>query len=153
MGGQNEEWKEMIRKVIGTLIVMLVVFTAIPTRNSINTNDNVNIENPLSKESFKCIRNQEFQIESGDKNNYEPYVMNERTKEQIKRADPNMISPKPGIVDTPDEFSWKNYQGKDWTSPIKRQECRDCWLFAAIGGLECIINLREGYAELDPDLS
>ena len=143
----------MIRKIIGILIVMLVVFTAIPTMNSINTNDNINIENPLSKGLFKCIRNQEFQIESGDENNYEPYVMNERTKEQIKRADPNMTSPKPGIVDVPDEFSWKNYQGKDWTSPIKRQECGDCWLFAAIGGLECIINLREGSAELDPDLS
>ena len=62
-------------------------------------------------------------------------------------------SPKPSIIETPSEFSWKNYNNQDWTSPVKRQHCGDCWCFAAIGCLESIINIREGYADLDPDLS
>ena len=67
--------------------------------------------------------------------------------------DPYNASPKPDVMEVPDEFSWRNYNGQDWTSPVKRQHCGDCWLFAAIGTLESIINIREGYARLDPDLS
>jgi hypothetical protein len=56
--------------------------------------------------------------------------------------------------DIPDEFSWREYNGEDWTSPITDQgPCGSCWLFAAVGGLECILNLRENTPDLDADLS
>ncbi len=68
-------------------------------------------------------------------------------------------SPKPAPIYTPPYFSWKDYEGQDWTTPAKdqcpvyREFCGSCYLFAALGTLESIINIREGYAILDPDLS
>lgn len=72
----------------------------------------------------------------------------------LKHSDPDGASPKPQIIYTPDEFSWKDVDGEDWTTPAKSQgQCGSCWDFAALGTLEGIINVREGFASLDPDLS
>ncbi len=68
--------------------------------------------------------------------------------------DPSLASQKPSIKDTPSYFSWLDYQGKDYTTPARYQGiCGSCWAFAAISGLEAIINIREEIAEIDPDLS
>jgi len=70
---------------------------------------------------------------------------------------PEGASIKPAIINTPDYFSWKDYEGEDWTTPAKNQfypkYCGSCWIFAAVGALESVINIREGCASLDPDLS
>ncbi len=58
------------------------------------------------------------------------------------------------MIDTPDEFSWKDHNGKDWTTPARTQgNCGSCWLFGAIGALESVIKIKEGCADLNPDLS
>ena len=58
------------------------------------------------------------------------------------------------IVETPDEFSWKNIDGKDWTTPARNQgNCGSCWLFGAMGTFESVIKIKEGCANLNPDLS
>jgi len=58
------------------------------------------------------------------------------------------------IVDTPDEFSWKDHDGKDWTTPARHQgDCGSCWLFGGIGTFESVIKIKEGCANLNPDLS
>jgi C1A family cysteine protease len=70
--------------------------------------------------------------------------------------DPNGVfdSPKPAIIDTPEEFSWTDYNGKDWTTPVRDQGiCGSCWLFATFGAIESVIEIKEGYPDLNPDLS
>ena len=69
--------------------------------------------------------------------------------------DPLYASPKPKTMENlPEYFNWMDYNGKDWTSPVKNQlECGNCWDFAAIGALESIINIRENDSKLDLDLS
>ena len=68
--------------------------------------------------------------------------------------DPQDASPKPEIKDTPDQFSWKDYDGKDWTTPVKNQGSFGCcWDFTAIGTLESMIEIKENCSYLNPDLS
>ena len=58
------------------------------------------------------------------------------------------------IVDTPDEFSWKNFDGMDWTTSARSQgSCGSCGIFSAMGALESVIKIRENCADINPDLS
>ena len=68
---------------------------------------------------------------------------------------PEELSPKPPVTTTgPSAFSWKNYNGKDWTTPAKNQgPCGSCWAFGAVSSLESVINIAWNDPNLDIDLS
>lgn len=62
--------------------------------------------------------------------------------------------PQLSTVDIPSEFSWKDYQGQDWTTPAKHQgPIGSCWDFGALAIVESMIEIRENCSRLDPDLS
>jgi hypothetical protein len=83
------------------------------------------------------------------------YIMN--TSEFFKKSipqDPDYEKPIPIIKGVPDYFNWKDFGGQDWTTPAKDQGyCGSCYIFAAIGIIESVINIREGSASIDADLS
>jgi C1A family cysteine protease len=68
--------------------------------------------------------------------------------------DPEGAAPKPEVGALPSEFSWRDYEGGDWTTMVKSQGgCGSCWDFAALGALEAVINIEYGDPALDLDLS
>jgi len=60
----------------------------------------------------------------------------------------------PPTVGYPESFSWHNIDGNDWMTPVRNQgSCGSCWAFAAVGAVECKINIEENDPTLDVDLS
>ena len=65
---------------------------------------------------------------------------------------PDGIPPDPSPDDI--RFSWHDYEGRDWMSPVKSQGmCGSCWAFAAVAALEGAYNVELGNPDLDLDLS
>ena len=138
-----------MKEIILCIITMALLTTVcIPTLTVTS-----NPEEHILPSEIVCFDSQQYILEltepSGD-SFYDYPVMTDPPCQ----LDPVNASPRPTVMDTPSEFNWMMYNGEDWTSPIQNQgSCGSCWLFAAIGCLECIINIQEGHADLDPDLS
>lgn len=124
-----------MKKVVGIILTILLIlnglsFVISASENSecgCNNNDNFDNKNDF----FKTMKNPII-------------VKNEDINENIDLP----------IIDTPDEFSWKDVDGKDFTTQAKDQgNCGSCWDFAAIGAFESIIEIEENNSELNPDLS
>ena len=135
----------MNKKIIGILICTLMIIAVLPTASSINK---VYIKQSTSKEKI----DDECGCPKYNKNSLFPnYVVMEDPPDLLDIED---TSPKPIPKNTPSQFSWKNNNGKDWTTPARNQgNCGSCWDFAALGVFESMIKIREGCAEFNPDLS
>jgi len=60
----------------------------------------------------------------------------------------------PVPVALPAAFDWRVEGGENYTTPIRDQgNCGSCWAFAALGAMESAIEIQEGDASWDPDLS
>ena len=128
--------KKNMLKLIGIFIVTLLISTTIlPIAISEEKND----KNQISNETYvdDCGCNSNYGISSNI----------------IKKFDKN-IHPDLLINGVPDYFNWKDFGGQDWTTTAKDQGyCGSCWVHTALGSLEGVINIREGSAVIDPDLS
>jgi len=56
-------------------------------------------------------------------------------------------------VSIPKELDWHNYNGRDYMSPVKRQNGGTCWAYAVVGTIEGRLNLERGNPNFDKDLS
>ncbi len=140
----------MNKKIIGVFVFMLMTTVALSAANSTTKiEDKQTYVESVVNEGCKC--NQYNGINAKVKGNIFPNYPT--MKDYLVSLDQSEASPKPKRMETPSEFSWLNYDGQDWTTPAKKQLCGDCWDFAAIGVLESIVKIREGCAELTPDLS
>ena len=133
----------MKKKIVGIFVCMLLIVTAFSTTvNSEDNNYNQIINEIKTQGNCECGDNKRFSFRFGlmdeipDPLNYDETFS------------------KPKVIDTPDYFNWMDYEGQDWTTPAKSQStCGSCAIFAALGALESIINIKEGRADLNIDLS
>ena len=134
-----------MKKIIGIFIVLMFIATFVPVVDS--------IERDIKEYNFE-IKNDFYPFNSKDCE-CESNIITVDKLIDYKKSDDYESSSKPKITaNLPDYFSWLDYEGEDFTTPAKDQgNCGSCWDFAAIGGLESIISIREGIADLDPDLS
>jgi len=148
--------------IIGFLILSGINVFALQDRNSSNENNHENIyESDDSNQINPLVSLKEYEVLNHNQNKYFKSGRNIHRKYSVMDTiiRDNFINESSELIvktitDSPDYFSWTDYDGEDWTTPARDQGgCGSCWLFTAIGTLESIINIREGRADLDPDLS
>jgi len=138
----------MSKRIFAIFICILLISTVAPAVSLSIKNEKTITTYEKSDYYFEKINNLD------DKTKKEILLRCPVMSETNINLDLAKASSKPEIIETPDYFSWKNYEDRDWTTPAKHQgNCGSCWDFAAVGVLESVINIREGCAELDPDLS
>lgn len=136
------EKETMKKKFIGIFVCMLMIMTGL-----------FPIVGSDTKTTSRVVEEQDCGCSTGNTHRiglFPPPVMkSERHSPETGYSLPNIP-----IIDTPEYFSWMDYEGQDWTTPVRQQGmCGSCWVFAAYGALESVINIGEDIADLDPDLS
>jgi len=130
----------MKKKLLSTIICLIFILTMIPTTISSN-------KIYTDSETLNYPNGSVFQTK---------FLSDYPVMEDFQIIlDPKKETPSPvPLEDLPKDFSWTNYNGKDWTTPAKNQGyCGSCWAFAAMSVFESMIKIREGNADLNPDLS
>jgi hypothetical protein len=133
----------MSKKILSTVIIVIMILTFLQSINYVKNN----LE--FTKENVKISQNVIF-----DKISATSYFPDYPTMEVPISYPAIKGVTYPIRDDLPKEFSWTNYNGKDWTTPVKHQgSCGSCWAFAPLGIFESMVKIREGNAELNPNFS
>lgn len=60
----------------------------------------------------------------------------------------------PSVKSIPRAFSWRNYQGRDWTTPVRDQGgCGSCWAFAEMGMFESYMEINKHRSTWNPNFA
>ena len=133
----------MYKKIIGILVCMLMIVTSVLPIVGSDTKNTAITTTP--EKDCGCS--------TGNTNHIRMFTL-PVMKSTIHSPEKEYSPPNIPLIDTPDYFSWMDYEGQDWTTPARNQgTCGSCWIMAAVAALESVINIREGIADLDPDLS
>jgi len=129
----------MQKKIFGIFICTLLLITVLSTAK-LSPNENT-ITEFNEKNFFNGCACSKIKLNQ---------LMNDISEPDIQ-GEPSSITE---LRETPDYFNWMEYDGQDWTTSSKSQEwCGSCWVFAALGALESIIEIKEECPELNIDLS
>ncbi len=138
----------MRKKIIGIFVCMLLIISALPMISSIDKNIGKNDYNEFMTDEI--IMDDDCGCGNSNGIRQRIWIM----EELPEPLDFKEASTKPTVMDTPDYFNWMDYEGYDWTTPAMDQgNCGSCYLCSALGALESTINIKEGNADLDLDLS
>jgi len=132
-----------MKKIICVMICIIVFAAVIPTASSLEK-DSYELENVMEKKLEKKYIVDNYELE-------DDFVVMQNPPDMSGYTDRSL---KPVPMNTPDEFSWLDYMGGDWTTVAKNQgNCGSCWDFGALGVFESKIEIAENCPELNPDLS
>ena len=136
-----------MKKIIGIFIVTLLIATALPVVGNMKESKNEESET----ESY-ALFDDDCECNSDYPDDY--FYPGGRPESY----DFEYVSPEITIKDDfPEYFSWKDYEGEDWTTPAKDQMypmwCGSCFIYAALGALESVIKIKEECSGLNIDLS
>ena len=128
-----------MKKIAMFIIIGLFLFNAIGVSLSSADQYDLSLIDHLSKEQIQHLRNLYHVMD-------QPIL--------IQQSDSFEDCSQLSIINTPAEFSWKEYEGLDLCTPARNQgQCGSCWAFGGIGAIEGVVNVQEGYKNIDLDLS
>lgn len=135
------------KKIIYITIFILILLTILPFSNAIIINQESNDDD---KTNLQLI--QEAIIEYNAEWTAGESKISSYSQEQLKilfggkldKPNENYEEDIPPLnIDLPEEFDWRNVEGKNWLTPVKDQgECGACVAFAYAGALESIIQIN-----------
>ena len=129
-----------MKKILSIIVINLLIFCSFGVQGLSKQNNDLQLQNLP-----------DYYFNMNIHGNLDTIV--EKELSSIKDKFPSHVNISIPNQSLPDYFNWKDYNGKDWITPIRQQLMGDCGVFSALGALESIIKIRENCADINPDLS